>query len=221
MAHHDESSLNVHLADILSRMAPESGIRAENTGVVRESRGLKPDILVTAAGRSPVIIEAEYEPASSVEQEAKQRLGLGLERQTRPVEAVVALRYPKPLEHADNIEAELQNARLSYCFFQDSGRGGGQSSMNEATRFPETGWLEGSVEDLSDLIRMISIPQKEVDRAAEILRNGIEQAAVVLDSEAEARPGFLRRHRLSSGHGGRRADAPNGMRHHRKRDDFS
>ena len=188
MAHHDESSLNVHLADILSRMAPESGIRAENTGVVRESRGLKPDILVTAAGRSPVIIEAEYEPASSVEQEAKQRLGLELERQTRPVEAVVALRYPKPLEHADNIEAELNNARLSYCFFQDSGRGGGQSSMNEATRFPETGWLEGSVEDLSDLIRMISIPQKEVDRAAEALENGIEQAALLLDADSETRP---------------------------------
>ena len=95
LAHHDESSLNVHLADILSRMAPESGIRAENTGVIRESRGLKPDIFVTAAGRSPVIIEAEYEPASSVEQEAKQRLGLELEKQTRPVEAVVALRLPE------------------------------------------------------------------------------------------------------------------------------
>ncbi len=188
MAHHDESSLNVHLADILSGMAPESGIRAENTSVVRESRGLKPDILVTAPGRSPVIIEAEYEPANSVEQEAKQRLGLELEKQTRPVEAVVALRYPKPLEHAGSIEAELQNARLSYCFFQDSGRGGGQSAMDEAARFPETGWLEGSIDDLSDLIRMISIPQKEVDRAAEALENGIEQAALLLDADSEMRP---------------------------------
>ena len=190
LAHHDESSLNVHLADILSGMAPESDIRAENTGVVREGRGLKPDILVAATGRSPVIIEAEYDPAGSVEEEAKQRLGLELEKQTRTVEAVVALRYPKPLEQAGNIKAELQNARLSYCFFQDSGRSGDQPSMNKATRFPETGWIEGSISDLSDLIRMISIPQKEVDRAAEVLRNGIEQAAAVLDSEAEARPGF-------------------------------
>ena len=100
MAHHAETNLNFVLADILQEMAPKSDMKAENTRVLREGMSYQPDILIAASGRSPVIIEAEYEPARSVEEEAKQRLGAQPEGQDRPVEAVVALRYPTALKAA-------------------------------------------------------------------------------------------------------------------------
>ena len=184
MARHAETNLNSALADILQEMAPKSGIKAENTDVLREAKARRPDILIAASGRSPVIIEAEYEPARDVEEEAKQRLGAKPEGQTRPVEAVVALIYPEELKTADSVKAEMSQAILKYCFFQEDARG----TMAEPIRFPETGWLEGTAEDLSDLIRMISVPQKEVDRAAEALESGIETAAVVMDEDAQTRP---------------------------------
>ena len=179
---HTEPSLNVALAEILSGMAPKSKIRAENTRVMREGKGLQPDILIEAGGRSPVIIEAEFMPAQAVEAEALSRLSAEIDGQTRPVEAVVALRYPADLKNAGNLNAGLRGAELEYCFFQE----GEQGSM-EAARFPSSGWLKGSVKDLSDLIRMISVPQKEVERAAEALERSIETAALILDEDAELR----------------------------------
>jgi hypothetical protein len=39
------------------------------------------------------------------------------------------------------------------------------------TRFPESGWLEGSVEGLTaDIVRLVSVPQRTVDEAARPFR---------------------------------------------------
>ena len=42
--------------------------------------------------------------------------------------------------------------------------------------------------DLADLVRLVSVPQKEVEQAADILEDGIEAAAQALDKIAESRP---------------------------------
>ena len=184
-----EQSLNYVLADILQEMALKSVIKAENTSVLREGRSYQPDILVVESGRAPVIIEAEYEPGRTVEEDAKQRLGPSPEGQTRPVEAVVALIYPEELKTADNVKAEMSQAAFKYCFFSRSARDDGDAPI----RFPETGWLKGSVNDLSDLIRMISIPEKEVEAVTEQLEHCIQNAAIVMDEDAEARRGLYNR----------------------------
>ncbi len=182
MAPYAESNPNFKLAEMLQRMAPKSRIEAEKTGVLEKSKGLRPDILITADGRSPVVIEAEYLPAHNVENEALDRLGERVVNEQRRIEAVVALRYPEQLKNAENIEAALKTRGFQYCFFQESG------AVEKPTRFPETGWLEGSINDLSELVRMITVPQKEAEQAAEFLENAIENAARVLDNAAEMRP---------------------------------
>ncbi len=58
----------------------------------------------------------------------------------------------------------------------------------DGTRFPESGWLEGSVEDLADLVRLVSVPQRAVDEAADALEKGIDRAAAILGQLAESRP---------------------------------
>ena len=116
-------------------MLPRSQVRSENTQVISGQPGLRPDIIVTAHGRSPVVIEAEYMPARTVEPEAKERLGLRLEDSSRVIEAAIALRYPEDVAEANDLTAALKAARLSYCVFTE-GRTEG------AERFPESGWLE-------------------------------------------------------------------------------
>ena len=161
-------------------MLPRRGVRAEHTRAFAERRGLQPDVLITAAGRSPVVIEAEYEPAGNVEAEATSRLGREATVVSRRIEAAIALRYPDRLHYADDLDSELRDASLSYCLFTEERDG--------LKRFPESGWLDGSVEDIADLVRLSSLPQRAVDKASDALERGIDAAERRLAETAELRP---------------------------------
>ena len=124
-----------------------------------------------------MVVEAEYEPAVEVEKDASERLGLRVRGAPRTVEAVIALRYPKTVEDAYDLHLALVETRLTYCVLHQDG-----------SRFPESGWLEGSATDLADLARLVSIPQKAVEQAADTLEQGIGQAANLLEDMAKLRP---------------------------------
>ena len=181
MPRQTEPSLNNAMGTLLEAMLPRSDVRSENTQAIYGHPGLRPDILITAPGRAPVVIEAEYMPAAGVEAEARDRLGHKTTAYHRVIEAAIALRYPDEVGDAQDLSAALANARLSYCVFTENGG---------AARFPETGWLDGSVEDLADMVRLVSVPQHAVDRATEILQEGIDGAAKILDELDRTRPGI-------------------------------
>ncbi len=63
MPRQTEPSVNVVMGTLLQGMLARSQVRSENTQAIAGHPGLKPDILITAPGRSPVVIEAEYLPA--------------------------------------------------------------------------------------------------------------------------------------------------------------
>ena len=182
MARQTEPSVNNALGGLLQGMLPRSHVRSESTQTISRHPGLRPDIIVTALGRSPVVVEAEYMPAVTAEAEAKSRLGLELSANARIIEAAIALRYPDAVGDADDLQAALNNARLSYCVFTES--------TNDVQRFPESGWLEGSVEDLADMVRLVSVPQRAVAAAATTLEEGIDGAAKLLDELNETRSGI-------------------------------
>ena len=182
MPRHTEPSANNALGNLLQRMLGQAAVRSENTQVIEGHPGLRPDIVITAPGRSPVVVEAEYLPAYTAESEAKDRLGLGIQRNPRPIEAAIALRYPDDVGDADDLPAALTDAQLSYCVFT---RGG-----ENTVRFPESGWLDGSASDLADLIRLVSIPQSAVDQAADFLQEGINETAKILEEADKTRPGI-------------------------------
>ena len=176
MPRHTEPSANNALARILRRMMHGCNIRAESTRTIAGNKGLQPDILITAADRAPVVIEAEFMPAYSVEDEATARLALPVAGGRREIEAAIALRYPAGLEDAYNLDAELKRARLSYCVLtapDEDGEG--------HDRFPESGWLEGSAADVAELARLVSVPQSTVNAAASALETGIDSAVGVLN----------------------------------------
>ena len=157
-------------------------VRSENTQAIAGHPGLRPDILITASGCSPVVIESEFLPALTAEVEAKARLGLQAVEDGRLIEAAIALRYPVEVVNAHNLSIAIARARLSYCLFTEESGG--------VTRFPESGWLDGSVEDLADLVRLASVPQRAVDEAADALQKGIDAAAKILDALHESRFGI-------------------------------
>ena len=174
---HTEPNANFALGELLKAMLPNCEVRSEQTRTVRTHSGRRPDILITAPGRSPVVVEAEYEPASEAEPDAQQRLGLTVAGETRPVEAAIALRYPDAIGGAYDLPAALAEARLSYAALYEDG-----------SRFPAAGWLDGGIADLADLIRLVSVPQKAAEDAATILEQGIERAASIMNNMAELRP---------------------------------
>ena len=181
MPHQTEPSANNAMGNLLQAMLPRSNVRSENTRAIAGHPGLQPDILITAPGSSPVVIEAEYMPAANVEAEARQRLGLETTAYGRVIEAAVALRYPSEVGEAHDLHSALSTAQLSYCVFTENGG---------ASRFPDSGWLDGSVEDLADMVRLVSVPQHAVDRATTALQQGIDGAAKFLDEIDQTRPGI-------------------------------
>ncbi len=73
MPNQTEPNANNVLGDLLRAMMPGSRVLSENTQTFPAQHA---DVLITAPGRPPVVVEAEYEPAPEAEQDAAQRLGL-------------------------------------------------------------------------------------------------------------------------------------------------
>ena len=174
---HSEPSVNKELGDQLQTMLGRCQVRSENTQLIVGAPGRQLDNLITAADRAPVVVEAEYEAVGTAEADAAARLGLRVVDEIHPIEAAIALRYPDSVRFADDLSDALRHARLSYAVLHQDGR-----------RFPAAGWLTGSVADLADLIRLVSVPQDAVDRATNAMEQGIERAAVVLNHMAAQRP---------------------------------
>ena len=90
MPHQTEPNVNNALGSLLQAMLPKSDVRSENTRAIAGQPGLRPDILITASDRAPVVVEAEYMPAMTVEPETRERLGLEVAVSGRIIEAVIA-----------------------------------------------------------------------------------------------------------------------------------
>ena len=182
MPHQTEPNANNAMGSLLQAMLPKSDVRSENTRAITGHPGLRPDILITASDHAPVVVEAEYMPAMTVEIDATERLGLEVAVSGRVIEAVVALRYPEDIGEARDLRSALSEARLTYCVLTEDAGG--------RNRFPEQGWLDGTAEDLADMVRLVSVPQRAVYQAASTLEEGIEGTAKLLDELNETRSGI-------------------------------
>ena len=209
MPRQTEPSANNALGILLQGMMRGCSVRSERVRAIVDRAALQPDILITAAERAPVVVEAEFDPARNVEDEAKERLGLEVVEGRRKIEAAVALIYPESVADSDDLADALSDANLRYCCVHH----GGWQNRNAS---PESGWLDGPVSDLADLIRLVSVPQEAVDRAATALQDGIDGAVAVLDDMAMLRPTITPRHRGPSRYVRRAPDAQDGVRQTRR-----
>ncbi len=188
-----EHTINDAIAELLrgTRWAwrGDDVVRSETTGLLAESGGLRPDILILEPYTAPVVIETEVMPAQSVEEEALGRLGERLSGSDETVLSAIALRLPDRLREAqgDTLRQAILVAE-DMKFAQYSGR-----NPEKYTRFPQGGWLTGGLHELSIMAQSATMPSFLVDEAANILEIGVNAAAHHLKIIAARNPGAVQR----------------------------
>lgn len=149
----------------------------------------QPDILVIEPNVSPVAIETEVSPATTVELDAVSRLGERVRRTGRAILSAVAVRLPSRLRTRQGrlLENELANAdNLELALYTGS-------SQTDYVRWPRSGWISGGISDLSILVQSASVPPAVIDQAADQLVSGVSDVAGLLDEVARAHPGAIRK----------------------------
>ena len=169
----NEIAFNVRLLDVLRTKHPRwrDHISVEQQGMVRET-ALRPDIVIRPPGGIPVVLETEFMPARSVEADAQARLGQFLQYNGDRIEQTIAVRIPQELSHApqNDLTRQIEAAEFGYCTF----------SLQEAdavVRWPATGWLNGSIDDLASCIENVSLSERLLAKGTQILEQSIGEAA--------------------------------------------
>ncbi len=175
-----ETAFNGALASVLRSKHPrwKTAVSAEQTGVLRDSAGAQPDIIVRHPGGMAVVIETEYEPARTVEADARNRLGRILEPEGELMEAAVAVRIPGQLgEGSGDLLDGIRAGTFLFCTFS-----GTRLPGDPVRRWPRSGWLRGGIDELADCIEQVSLSEQRIDRGAEILERAVRNTARTLQA---------------------------------------
>ena len=168
-----ETAFNTQLANVLRGKHPRwvDRIGVEQTNVFSERAGLQPDLIVRHPGGLPVAVETEYTPAHTVEQDARERLGKTLRETGDSIEQALAVRIPDALANVrqNKLEEEIARTRLAFCIFS--------GDSEDPDRWPKTGWLDGSVDDLTACIEHAALSENRIASGMKILEDGINQVA--------------------------------------------
>lgn len=175
-----EDELNLAIAAALDGMRRDWKVKAEKGRVVQNSTK-RPDIVIKQPVRPPVLIENEFAPARNAEKEAISRLGLKM-TSGGIAQAVIALCSPAYLkQNGDKPLAKLV-AAAEYKYALLTG-----DSPDEAKRFPENGWLTGSIADLAGFTYASSISPNAVRSAVATLQSGVQTASEQMDNAVDFR----------------------------------
>ena len=183
-----EPLANGALARALRRRNPDwndGTVHAEKTQVIQHAlpgtgTGKRPDILIAPPRRQPVIVETEFAPAHTVEQDATARLGTSLHSTGEDIEGVLSVVLPESLK-TDDLET-VESAKFRYATHYLGAKG-------ESIRWPSRPeWLEGGVDDLADAIEYLSLSERQLARGTEALEQVVRNAAGLLAKHVEEGP---------------------------------
>ena len=159
-----ESTVNVHLADVLR----SNGVLASEEQRVASGQ---PDVIVDA-GPSCAVIEAEFEPARTVKEDALKRVGTMWKGKL--VDRLYTVAYPEKLKTcpANKLKSALEETRDLRIEYKDSDRPSSWQTIDA-----------NSVESLAKLLKDHWVKQdgsKEIDGIVQRMSEAIEQAAGIL-----------------------------------------
>ena len=189
-----EPAFNNELANALRGKHPRwresNRIGSEQTAVFLDHPGLQPDIVVHHPGGAPVVVETEFEPARTVEDDARARLGLVIAETGDVVEQAIAIRVPLAMRgDQSHLPEQIAAAEFRYCVFTHR-----EGEPDDPLRWPESGWLSGGIDDLAGLVEQIALSERRIAEGMRILEEGVGQAAAILRSNLEdAHPDVLTR----------------------------
>ena len=183
-----EDTITVKFVDILEILRNAWKIEPQNTQTFLDSRS-RPDFTVKEKGRSPIVVEVKIDGANSPdisgESQAKRHLGRRL-ASYEIVTAAMAVRFPYRFRDIPNrdLTEEIRRAKDLHYILLDVK----DDVLQGIRRFPNKGWIQGSVTDIATSLRIGAIPTSRVERAAFDLEYGVDEAAKLLEDAIEQRP---------------------------------
>lgn len=195
-----EELFNEGLAGSLRRCLPEwdqpDVVVAEQTGLLASSLRKKVDILVSDPYLPPVCLEVEIDPPagqSNPAEDAIRRLGEQLSPEAgayanQYVNTSIAVRAPFAVRNLKTFQerrdALLGGTPLFYkACYQDDEEG--------YITYPREGYINGTVRELSEFIKLAAIPTEEMRRTSDKIINAVQSAATkisrAINDEGERR----------------------------------
>lgn len=164
-----------HPAGEIQRVGDTPTGRKHHDGVTYEltrAHGtLEPDIWITRKGNRPVIIEHEFEPGRRVDYEAQERLKCETRNKHR-INAVIAMKTPKRFKERRGDQKEIQGELLLANDIK--------YAVYSPNRFPEEGWLFGSLSDIAQIAMAIAVPKNEIDTCVGKMLAHIDEIACII-----------------------------------------
>ncbi|MCY4149715.1 MAG: hypothetical protein OXF73_10295 [Gammaproteobacteria bacterium] len=176
-----EEEFNFALRDVLRetrvryKVTP-SPVNAEQTGVLsgRENAGKRPDILIVEPRFPPVVIECSFS-ASDADQDARSRLGLSAANGFSEIRTALSVHIPALFQSAASPKEELTGeACIGYALYHKTGEG--------IRRWPDRGFIQGSVQDMASLLSSAILPKEDIERVAAQVADLVDQASCCLES---------------------------------------
>ena len=185
-----EEATNHAIAAVLSRMSSTWLAKAELSGQLRESKGLRVDILVENEIGSPMVIENEYEPGNTVEEDALKRLDKTFEKDGSKIVEAIALKSPAVLRECESIE-EAQNLiptlDFEYALLRLApAEQGSKESPQVVWRTPkkEGNYLKGTITTFAEFLTNAGITGPRLRMSIEELELGVKDSIGILSNIA-------------------------------------
>ena len=180
-----EDTITTLFVEILMPMSATWRIHEQTPKPLVENQA-KPDAIIRTVERYPMAVEVKIDykrgPNETGEKQAcNQYLGKTLGITLETLTSAIAIRLPYRFRTIPRAEIR-QNLETSNDFAYTL------LSVDEPHRFPEKGWLHGSIADIATAIRIGATPITKIERAAEVLENGIHRAAVIVNNAIQHRP---------------------------------
>ena len=107
-------------------------------------------------------------PARTVEQDARQRLGRTLRQTGDDIEQALAVRIPSALAKVNQsiLDTEIERTQFEFCILS--------GDSNDPNRWPEKGWLQGTINYLATNIELAALSENRIARGMQVLEDGID-----------------------------------------------
>ena len=162
-----EGEFNRILGEAMERTNQRLGgrVHIEETGMLKESKGLKPDILLDIEGLPAVIIETSYLPGDA-DNDAIARLGKCHARTGDTIRTAISVELDKKYRKSKKLK---RDDVFSYALHQQTPNGN--------FRFPSSGFMKGTYADISRLATSASIPKEELEIVGGKVASKVGEAA--------------------------------------------
>lgn len=172
-AHHSETNCNAALGDLLRFRLPRWKVTSQATGVLLAAQK-EPDVFLEHPSGVPLVIEGKYDIGAAsrkqVEHDAQLRLGHIAANTGLEIEQAVAVLYPEHLRTTSkSLQDALVSSQLQFAVYS--------SCKDGATRFPESGWLEGDVDELANFAELVSVSEQQITDALDLFTQAVTTAA--------------------------------------------